>query len=169
MKEQWTPKNPDYQQRVKDSFNRQQAMKTMGIELIKVYAGEVQLYLPYRPEHTQQHGFMHAGVITTAMDSACGYAAFSLMPADASVLSVEFKTNLLAPAKGDGFEIIGHVIKPGRTITVSEGQAFAVSGHSRKLVATMSCTLMAVYNPELDTQKDQSPPDNRRSGRIETT
>jgi uncharacterized protein (TIGR00369 family) len=94
---------------------------------------------------------MHAGVISTAMDSACGYAAFTLMSADAAVLSVEFKANFLAPAAGERFEIVADVVKPGRTISVVNGEAFAVSGEERKLIATMTATIMAVYDrPGID-------------------
>jgi uncharacterized protein (TIGR00369 family) len=102
--------------------------------------------MPFDPALTQQHGFIHAGVLTAGMDSACGYAAFSLMPADAAVLTVEFKTNLLAPAKGDRFLFRGRVLKPGRTLTVCEGQAFAMTGSSQRLVATMTGTLMALFD-----------------------
>ena len=95
----------------------------------------------------QQHGFIHAGIMATVLDSACGYAAFSLMPADAAVLTVEFKTNLLAPAKGERFLFRAHVVKPGRTLTVCDGQAFAVeNGADERLVATMNGTLMALFD-----------------------
>ena len=93
---------------------------------------------------TQQHGFLHAGMVATALDSACGYAGFTLMAADAAVLTIEFKINLLAPAKGERFRMEGRVLKPGRTITVCEGRAFAIDGSQEKLIATMGCTLMAV-------------------------
>jgi uncharacterized protein (TIGR00369 family) len=100
--------------------------------------------MPPDPAYTQQHGFMHAGIITTALDSACGYAAFTLMPLDAAVLTVEFKTNLLAPAKGERFIFRAQVIKPGRTLTICEPRALALEGSKEKLVATMTGTLMAV-------------------------
>ena len=93
---------------------------------------------------TQQHGFLHAGVVSTALDSACGYAAFSLMPEDAAVLTIEFKINLLAPAKGERFRMEGRVLKPGRTITVCEGRAYALQDQKETLIATMNCTLMTV-------------------------
>ena len=93
---------------------------------------------------TQQHGFLHAGMVSTALDSACGFAALSLMPANAAVLSIEFKINLLAPAKGQSFRMEGRVIKPGRTILVTEGRAFAINDGHEKLIATMGCTLMCV-------------------------
>jgi uncharacterized protein (TIGR00369 family) len=121
-------------------------MATLGIQLDAVAPGAVEMIMPFDPALTQQHGFVHAGILTAGMDSACGYAAFSLMPADAAVLTVEFKTNLLAPAKGDRFLFRGRVLKPGRTLTVCEGQAFAITGSSRKLVATMTGTLMALFD-----------------------
>jgi len=93
-------------------------MGTLGVEILRLDPGEIELAMPYNCAYTQQHGFMHAGIITTALDSACGYAAFSLMPAGAAVLTVEFKTNLLAPAKGESFRFRAHVIKPGRTLTL---------------------------------------------------
>ena len=102
--------------------------------------------MPFAESYTQQHGFIHAGIISTALDSACGYAAFSLMPADAAVLTVEYKVNLLAPAKGKAFIFRGEVVKPGRTLTRCDGRAYARTGGDLKLIATMSGTLMAVYN-----------------------
>jgi len=96
----WTPSDPDFEARVRASFARQQAMATLGIAIVDVEAGRIELEMSYDPAFTQQHGFVHAGVISTALDSACGYAAFSLMDASAAVLTVEYKLNLLAPAKG---------------------------------------------------------------------
>ena len=142
------PKDPQFENRVRTSFARQQTMATLGIEIVWLKPGEIELKMPYAPAYTQQHGFTHAGVIATALDSACGYAAFSLMPADAAVLTVEFKTNLLAPAKGEYFLIRGRVVKLGRTITVCDGQAFAVLGGNEKLIATMTGTLMALFDRE---------------------
>jgi uncharacterized protein (TIGR00369 family) len=96
-----TPRNPDFDRLVRESFARQQIMRTIGARLERIAAGEIEIHLPYRADLTQQHGFVHAGIVATILDSACGYAAFSLMPPGAGVLSIEFKTNLLAPAKGD--------------------------------------------------------------------
>lgn len=142
------PKDPNFEARVRTSFARQTAMATLGIEMSGVTPGEVELKMPYAAAYTQQHGFIHAGIITTALDSACGYAAFSLMPDDAAVLTIEFKTNLIAPARGDYFLFRAQVVKPGRTITVCDAQAFAVEGGGEKLVATMTGTLMAVFGRE---------------------
>lgn len=138
------PRDPDYRSRVEASFARQQAMTTLGIAVSGIEPGRVELTMPYSAGLTQQHGFIHAGIVTTALDSACGYAAFSLMDSDAAVLTVEFKTNLLAPASGERFRFVGEVIKPGRTLTVSEGRGYAAEDGAEKLIATMTATLMAV-------------------------
>jgi uncharacterized protein (TIGR00369 family) len=135
----------DFETRVRDSFARQRAMATIGAELTRVTPGVVEIELPFDEGLTQQHGFLHAGVISTALDSACGYAAYSLMPAGAAVLTIEFKVNLLAPGRGERFLFRGSVTKPGRTIIVADGQAYAfgVDGEAR-LVATMTGTMMTV-------------------------
>lgn len=138
------PRDPHFAQRVQESFARQGAMQTLGARLGLLEPGAVDIELDWAPALTQQHGFLHAGMVATALDSACGYAAFTLMSADAAVLTIEFKINLLAPAQGEHFRMEGRVLKPGRTITVSEGRAYALSGGQEKLVATMGCTLMTV-------------------------
>ncbi len=142
------PKDPDFAARVRSSFERQAIMGSLGTSILRLEAGEIELAMPFNAAFTQQHGFVHAGIIATLLDTACGYAAFSLMPADAAVLTVEFKTNLLAPAKGELFTVRGHVVKPGRTITVCEAQAFAHDGGTAKLVATMTATIMAIFGRE---------------------
>lgn len=146
MPQTFTPADPDFIQRVSDSFQRQAVMAHMAIRLHRVGAGEVELVMPYQGSLTQQHGFLHAGVVATALDSACGYAAFSLMPVEAAVLSVEFKVNLLAPARGESFRFIGRVVKAGRTITFTEAEALALHAGQEKRIATMSGTMMAVFN-----------------------
>lgn len=138
----------DFVNRVRQSFAKQGAMATIGAELTLVEPGAVDICLDWAAGLTQQHGFLHAGMLSTALDSACGYAGLTLMPMDAAVLTIEFKINLLAPAKGQRFRMEGRVIKPGRTITVSEGKAFAIDQGKEKLVATMSCTLMCVQQRE---------------------
>jgi uncharacterized protein (TIGR00369 family) len=138
------PKDPDFRTRVASSFERQQAMRTLRIRIALLEPGRITLEMPFDEAFTQQHGFLHAGIVTTALDSACGYAAFSLMPPEAAVLTVEFKTNLLAPAEGERFVFRGEVLKPGRTLTVCEGRAFALTGGTEKLIASMTGTLMAV-------------------------
>jgi uncharacterized protein (TIGR00369 family) len=135
-----------YAPRTRNSFARQQAMATIGASLAAVEPGRVVIEMPHRAALTQQHGYLHAGIVATALDSACGYAAFTLMPADAAVLTVEFKINLLAPARGPLFRFEGKVLKAGRTISVVEGRAFqhADGGVDEKLVATMNATVMTV-------------------------
>ena len=134
----------DSLQRVRDSFALQGAMSTLGAQLTHLAPGAVDISFDWAPGLTQQHGFIHAGMLSAALDSACGYAGFSLMPEDAGVLTIEFKINLLAPAKGQCFRCEGRVLKPGRTIVLAEGRAFAIDGGQEKLCATMHCTLMAV-------------------------
>lgn len=134
----------DSLQRVRDSFALQGAMSTLGAQLTHLAPGAADISFDWAPGLTQQHGFIHAGMLSAALDSACGYAGFSLMPEDAGVLTIEFKINLLAPAKGQRFRCEGRVLKPGRTIVLAEGRAFAIDGGQEKLCATMHCTLMAV-------------------------
>lgn len=137
--------DPDYEARVRKSFARQTVMATIGAELTSVTPGIVEIEMPYSEALTQQHGYLHAGIISTALDSACGYAAFSMMPTDAAVLTIEFKVNLLAPGKGERFLFRGSVTKPGRTIIVADGQAYAFSAEGEaKLIATMTGTMMTI-------------------------
>jgi uncharacterized protein (TIGR00369 family) len=142
------PKNPDFREIATATFDAQRAMRTLGISLARLEPGEVELAMPYSPDFTQQNGFVHAGIITAGLDNACGIAAFSLMPAGSDILTVEFKTNLLAPAKGERFMFRGIVIKPGRTLTVCEGRAYAVQDGVETLIATMTGTLMSLPRRE---------------------
>ena len=146
--QQFEPQDPDYAARVRASFDRQGALQPIGAVLASVGPGTAVVEMAWAQPLTQQHGFLHAGMLATALDSACGYAGFSLMPADAAVLTIEYQINLLAPAKGQRFRMEGVVVKPGRTITVVEGKAFAIDEGREKLVATMNATLMAVYGRE---------------------
>ena len=145
MEEQFEPSNPNFKQRVIDSFDRQPVMRMLGVSMLELRPGEVELQFAHRPDLTQQHGFIHAGIVSTVLDSACGYAAFSLMPETASVLSIEFKVNLLAPAKGQRFRAVGKVRKAGRNITVTEGELYSCDGDEERLTATMVGTMMSVY------------------------
>ena len=138
------PRDPNYEARVRASFARQRAMHTIGAQLVRVEPGEVELALPFRDDLTQQHGFLHAGIVTTLVDSACGYAALSLMASESAVLSVEYKVNLLAPAVGDRMRAVGRVIKPGRTLLVCTGEVTAVAGDSESVVTVMQATMMAI-------------------------
>jgi uncharacterized protein (TIGR00369 family) len=139
------PADADFERRVRASFERQAVMSTLGARLDAVAPGQIVITLRHRPELTQQHGFLHAGIVATALDSACGYAAFSLMPQDAAVLTIEFKVNLLAPARGPLFRFEGRVTKAGRTISVVDGRALQqVDAAPPQLIATMTATIMTV-------------------------
>jgi len=140
------PADPAYDSRVRASFVRQSMMKLIGASLEHVAPGAVDIRLPFRADLTQQHGFLHAGVTTSIADSACGYAAFTLMPPGAAVLTVEFKVNLIAPAAGETFVARGRVLKAGRTLTICSGDVFALDGDGEKHVLTMLATVMTVQN-----------------------
>lgn len=121
-------------------------MSTIGASILRVDAGEVEILLPYSESLTQQNGFLHAGIVTAIVDSACGYAAYSLMPKNASVLSVEFKINLCSPSIGEKFIAVGKVRKAGKTVTVTEGEVWAFQGGEKKLTALMQGTMMTVFS-----------------------
>jgi len=141
----FTPRDPDYERRVRESFERQSAMVTLGMRLLRVAPGEVEIRLDFREDLTQQHGYLHAGVVAAAVDTACGYAALTLTEAGAEVLSVEFKLNLLSPAAGERFVARARVVRAGRNITVCAGDVFALKGGGEeKVVATMLATMMTV-------------------------
>lgn len=143
-----TPPDPDFPARVRASFGRQRFMTSLGASLEKVEAGVVWIRLPARDDLTQQHGFMHAGAMASVADSACGYAALSLMPPGADVLSIEFKINMLSPAKGDSVVARAEVIRAGRKIMVCRADVFSVAGGDEKLVAAMQATMMVVTDRE---------------------
>lgn len=147
------PQDADFETRVRESFARQRAMATVGARLVKVEAGAVEIELPFRDDLTQQHGYLHAGVVTAAVDSACGYAALSLTPPGAEVLSVEFKINLLSPAAGELLVARARVLRAGRNVTVCAGDAFMLTGAREKIVATMLATMMTVKPSEMTTTK----------------
>jgi uncharacterized protein (TIGR00369 family) len=132
----------DLEALVRESFNRQTIMATLGASLQHVEKGRVVIGLPYAIHICQQHGFLHAGVVTTIVDSACGYAALTVMPEGSSVLTVEFKVNLMSPAKGERFEAEGHVVKAGRTLLVTQGEVTAIDGDNRQVVAIITATMM---------------------------
>ena len=135
---------PQVQARVRDSFERQGLMHHLGARLSAIAPGRVHIVLPSRPEVTQQHGYFHAGATSAIADSAGGYAAYTLFPEDSSVLTVEYKINLLAPAEGDHLEAVGTVLKAGRTLTVCRLEVFGVQGVERSLVASGQQTLIRV-------------------------
>ena len=136
------PSDSEYEGRVRESFARQRVMQLFGARLGRVAAGAVDVVLPYREDLTQQDGYVHAGVVTAVADSACGYAAYTLMPAGSGVLSVEFKVNLLRPAAGREFVAEARVVKAGRTLTVTRCDVHARAGAETKLVATMLATMI---------------------------
>jgi uncharacterized protein (TIGR00369 family) len=136
--------DPAFAARVQASFARQTVMATLGAEMTHVAPGAVEIAMPFRADLTQQHGFLHAGIITTILDSACGYAALALMPADVGVLTVEYKVNFVAPAAGERFIARGRVTKPGRTLTVCAGDVYALRNGEERIIATMLTTMMAI-------------------------
>jgi len=139
------PADPEFAARVRASFARQRFMATIGSRLTRVEPGEVEIELPCREDLTQQHGYLHAGVVAAVADTACGYAAFTLMPADAAVLSVEFKINLVAPAAGERLLARARVLRPGRTLTTCAADVVAVgAGSHETLVASMLATIMTL-------------------------
>ena len=139
------PRNPSFAEEIKQSFAKQTIMALIGAELHRVEPGLVEITLPYRADLAQQHGYLHAGIVTTIADSACGYAAYSLMPAKSEVLSVEFKVNLLRPAQGQTFLAVAEVIKPGKTLTVVRADVFGIDHEGRReLIATMLGTMICI-------------------------
>jgi uncharacterized protein (TIGR00369 family) len=138
----------EFERRVRASFARQRVMASMGASLTRVEAGAIEIELPFDGRLTQQHGFLHAGVITTMLDSACGYAALSLMDPSAEVLAIEFKVNFLAPAVGGKLVARASVVRAGRTITVCRADGYMASDAGELHVATMVATMMAVRGGE---------------------
>jgi uncharacterized protein (TIGR00369 family) len=139
------PRDPDFERRVRESFARQRAMETFGARLLRVAPGEVEIGFDFDEAFTQQHGYLHAGLVTAMVDTACGYAALSLTEPGAEVLSVEFKLNLLAPAAGERFAARARVVRAGRNLTVCAGDLYALKGGGEeKVVATMLATMMKV-------------------------
>jgi uncharacterized protein (TIGR00369 family) len=139
------PRNPAFAEEIKQSFTKQTIMDLIGAELSRVEPGVIEITLPYRADLAQQHGYLHAGIVTTIADSACGYAAYSLMPPNSEVLSVEFKVNLLRPAKGEKFLAVAEVVKAGKTLTVVRADVYGVDhDEQRELVATMLGTMICL-------------------------
>ena len=141
---QFQPRDPNYAERVRGSFRLQQAMGLIGAEMAVVEPGYVEIHLPHKPEITQQHGFIHGGVVGMIADSAAGYAANTLTPADTSVLTVEYKMNLVAPADGQRLVARGEVVRPGRTLIVTRADVYAIRDEQWTLCAIMQQTIMAM-------------------------
>jgi uncharacterized protein (TIGR00369 family) len=133
-----------YADRIRSSFKNQGIMRTIQGKLEKIAPGEVHISFPFSAAITQQHGFVHAGILTTVVDSACGYAASTLMPSESEVLTIEYKVNFISPAIGEEFIAIGRVEKPGRTITVCTGEVKVKEGAEYKTVVLIQATMMAV-------------------------
>jgi len=142
-------RDPDFENKVRGSYARQKFMADLGAIMDVVEPGQIEIILPVRKDLTQQHGFVHGGVVSTILDSACGYAALTLLPKTRSVLAIEFKVNFLSPGVGDRLIARGHVVRAGQTINVCHGEAFALKDGKEKLVATMTATIMTISNPDL--------------------
>jgi uncharacterized protein (TIGR00369 family) len=138
------PPDPDFERRVRASFERQGAMRLIGARLGRLGPGYCSVELPYRDDLTQQHGYIHAGIVSAILDSAGGYAGFTLFPADASVLTVEYKLNLVAPAMGERLVAEAEVVKPGRTLAITRGEVYAEREGKRTLCAIMQQTLIVL-------------------------
>ena len=138
------PPDPAYATRVRESFDRQKAMQLIGARLAAIAPGACTIELPYREDLTQQHGYIHAGIVGAIVDSAGGYAGFTLFPVGASVLTVEYKLNLIAPAAGERLIAEASVVKPGRTLAITRGEVYAERGESRTLCAIMQQTLIVL-------------------------
>ncbi len=142
-------KDPNFEQRVQTSFAKQRILATIGATLKSVQPGEVEIELPFRDDLVQQHGFIHAAVLTAIVDTACGYAALTLMPPEAAVLTIEYKVNFMSPAIGERMIGKGWVTKPGRNVTVCHGDVYAIQEGKEKTVATMLTTMMTIQNETL--------------------
>lgn len=142
---EFQPVDPDFERRVRDSFSRHGFMETLGAAISAIAPGACEITVPYREGLSQQHGYFHGGVVGTLADTGGGYAAYSLMPADSSILTVEFKVNLLAPAKGETLISRSRVIRAGRTLTVCRSSVFARRDGAEKLCAEGLITLMAMH------------------------
>jgi uncharacterized protein (TIGR00369 family) len=140
----WVANDPDYAARVRASFDRQGVMRLIGARLSELKPGYCRIELPFRPDLAQQHGYVHAGIVSTIVDSAGGYAGFTLFPADSSVLTAEYKLNLLAPAVGERLIAVGEVVKSGRTLVVTRGEVHAEVEGKRTLCAIMQQTLVVM-------------------------
>ncbi len=149
MKSNAEPRDPNYEARCRASFDAQRMMKTLGAEITKIAPGQVEIEMPFQAEFTQQHGYLHAAAVTAVLDNACGYASSSLAPPNASVLTVEYKVNLMAPAVGERCIARATVKRSGRTLTVCAADAFMLKDGAEEQVATMTATMMTIYRKEV--------------------
>ena len=141
----FSPRDPNYAERVRDSFQRQKSMAWIGAELAHLAPGYCEIRLPHKPELTQQHGYIHGGIIGTIGDSAAGYAAYTLMPRDSSVLTIEYKMNLMAPGDGEILIARGEVVRAGRTLVVARADVYAVKAGTETHCASLLQTLMTMH------------------------
>ena len=145
MSGRFQPQDPNYEQPGRENFARQTVMATIGASIARVAPGEVDVALPYRADLAQQNGYIHAGIVTAMVDTACGYAAHTLMPSGYEVLTVEYKVNFVAPAMGERFLARGRVVKPGRTLTICAGEVVALDADgSERVVAVIQATMMGL-------------------------
>jgi uncharacterized protein (TIGR00369 family) len=140
------PQDPAWKEKIHDSFDRQGFMAYLRAHMTHAEPGRVVIEVPFGPDLTQQHGFFHAGVTSAIADTAGGYAGYSLFPPDSSVLTVELKINLLAPAKGERLKAVATVIKPGRTLTICELKVYAIAGTRETLCAAGQQTLICLLD-----------------------
>lgn len=148
------PRDPQWQEKVRDSFARQKVMRLIGAELVDVQPGRCEIHLPFRDDLTQQNGYFHAGIVATVVDSAGGYAGFSLMAAGTDVLTVEYKLNLLAPGEGERLVAVGEAVKSGRNLVITRGEVYAVKNARSIHCAIMQQTLMTMHaNPRVQEHK----------------
>ncbi len=138
----------DFRDRITASFSKQKVMATIGAVLTRVEHGSIEIEMPFDEKLTQQHGILHAGIISAGLDTACGYAAYTVTDPEASILTIEFKVNLLSPGRGERFLFRGDVTKPGSTIIVADGRAYAVGDGPAKLIASMTGTMMVIRGRE---------------------
>jgi uncharacterized protein (TIGR00369 family) len=143
-----TTDDRDFRARIRQSFDRQGAMATIGAELTRIEPAMVEIELPFDPKLTQQHGLLHAGVISAALETAGTYAAYTTVAADVSLLTIEFKVNLMSPGRGERFLFRAEITKPGSTIIVADGRAYAISDGPAKLIASMTATMMVIRGRE---------------------
>ena len=146
MKPQFQPKSSNYRKRIEESFNRQKFMQLINAKLIDVQPGFCEIHIPFDKTLTQQHGFFHAGIVSTIADNAAGYASFSLMDVNSSILTVEFKLNLLAPSDGEILIGRSNVLKNGRTLTICRSEVFVIKNGKEKLCAAAQSTLIELKN-----------------------
>lgn len=153
LPEPFEPRDPQWEEKLRDNFARQKVMKLIGAELVEIRPGYCEIHLPFRDDLTQQNGYLHAGIISTIIDNAGGFAGFSLMPAESGVLTVEYKLNLLSPAEGELMIAMGQVIKSGKHLIIARGEVYALKNGCSTHCATMQQTLMTMHGTSGSLEK----------------